>query len=127
MARASLPMMARWPTPIFAVALLLSACGSGRHTAPTATSTVAVDYAAAKAGSQKVLDDSVDLDAPGWSAAVGIKGKDVWTGVRGLADMSTGSAITANTVFEIASVSKQFTATALLLLVDAGKLTLNDS
>jgi CubicO group peptidase (beta-lactamase class C family) len=127
MARRSLPITVRWPTPLFAVALLLSACGSGQHTAPTATSTVAVDYAAAKAGSQKVLDDSVDVDAPGCSAAVGIKGKDVWTGVRGLADMSTGSAITANTVFEIASVSKQFTATALLLLVDAGKLTLNDS
>src|SRR5580692_7482411 len=101
MARRSLPMTVRWSTPLFAVALLLSACGSSQHTAPTATSTVAVDYAAAKAVSQKVLDDSVDVDATGCSAAVGIKGKDVWTGVRGLADMSTGSVITANTVFEI--------------------------
>lgn len=122
-------MTVRWPRLLFALALLLSGCGSGsgRHAAPSTTSTVAADNAAAKAGSQKVLDGSIDVDAPGCSAAVGIKGKGIWTGVRGLADMSTGSAITANTVFEIASVSKQFTATALLLLVDAGKLTLNDS
>ncbi len=57
---------------------------------------------------------------------MGVKGKVVWTGVRGVADMSTGKAITTQTVFDIASVSKQFTATGLLLLVDGGKLTLND-
>ena len=49
------------------------------------------------------------------------KGNIVWTGVRGVADMSTGDAITADTVFDIASASKQFTATAILLLVEAGK------
>jgi CubicO group peptidase (beta-lactamase class C family) len=40
--------------------------------------------------------------------------------------MSSGNPITTHTVFDIASVSKQFTATALLLLVDGDKLTLND-
>jgi hypothetical protein len=73
-----------------------------------------------------VLNDAIDAESPGCSAAVGGKGKVVWAGVRGLADQSTGSVIATDTVFDIASVSKQFTATALLLLVDAGKLTLND-
>jgi CubicO group peptidase (beta-lactamase class C family) len=117
--------MAKRPTLLVAVVLLLSACGSDHDAAPTATSSRA-DNAAAKARSQNVLDDAIDVGVPGCSAAVGVKGKVVWTGVRGIADMSTRSAITTQTVFDIASVSKQFTATALLLLADAGKLTLND-
>jgi len=73
-----------------------------------------------------VLDGAIDADAPGCSAAVGVKGQVVWTGVRGVADTSTGVPVTTHTIFDIASVSKQFTATALLLLVDGGKLELND-
>jgi CubicO group peptidase (beta-lactamase class C family) len=104
--------------------LLLGACVGGHNAAPTTTSTT--DHTAAKIRSQNVLDAAIEAGAPGCSAAVGVKGKVVWTGVRGVADMSTGNAIATNTVFDIASVSKQFTATGLLLLVDAGKLTLND-
>ena len=117
--------MAKRPTLLVAVVVLLSACGSDHDAAPTTTSSRA-DSAAAKARSQNVLDDAIDAGAPGCSAAVGVKGKVVWTGVRGIADMSTRGAITTQTVFDIASVSKQFTATALLLLADAGKLTLDE-
>ena len=109
---------------ILAVLLLLSACG-GRHSAAP-TTTAITDHTDAGTRSQTVLNDAIEARAPGCSAAVGVKGKVVWTGVRGVADMSTGKAITTQTVFDIASVSKQFTATGLLLLVDAGKLTLND-
>ena len=123
--------------------LLLSGCG-GRHDGAGATSTTdpasasapastpsstgpsTVDQADAKARSQAVLDDAIAAGAPGCSAAVGLQGRVVWTGVRGVADLSTGKAIDAHTVFDIASVSKQFTASALLLLVDAGKLSLDD-
>jgi CubicO group peptidase (beta-lactamase class C family) len=107
---------------LLAVVLSLSACGDGQNATPTSTT----NHEAAKTRSQNVLDDSIEVGAPGCSAAVGVKGKVVWTGVRGVADMSAGTAITTQTVFDIASVSKQFTATALLLLVDAGRLTLND-
>jgi CubicO group peptidase (beta-lactamase class C family) len=107
--------------------LLLAACGGGHNVAPgTATSSATTDHADAKARSQRVLDDAIEAGGPGCSVAVGVRGQVAWTGVRGVADMSTGNPITTNTVFEIASVSKQFTATALLLLVDAGKLTLDD-
>ena len=78
------------------------------------------------AQSQSVLDDAVEDDEPGCSAAVGIEGKVVWTGARGLADMDSRAEITESTIFDIASVSKQFTASAILLLVDAGKLSLDD-
>ena len=111
---------------LLAVVLVLGACGGGHDAARTTTTSAATDHADAKARSQKVLDDAMESGAPGCSAAVGIKGKVVWTGVRGVADMSTGNTITTQTVFDIASVSKQFTATALLLLVDVGKLALAD-
>ncbi|KQH78573.1 hypothetical protein AO501_26005 [Mycobacterium gordonae] len=81
-----------------------------------------------KAGSsQNVLDTAVKADGPGCSAAVGVEGKVAWTGVAGLSDINNGAKITAETVFDIASVSKQFTATAVLLLAAAGKLTVEDS
>jgi CubicO group peptidase (beta-lactamase class C family) len=115
-------MIMRLSVALVAVVMSLSACGGGRNATPSSTT----NHDAAVTRSQNVLNDTIEVGAPGCSAAVGVQGKVVWTGVRGVADMSTGSAITTRTVFDIASVSKQFTATALLLLVDVGKLTLND-
>jgi len=111
----------RLPLLLFAVMVLLAGCG---HDATPAGRTT--DHADAAVRSQRVLDDAIDARAPGCSAAVGVKGEVVWTGVRGIANIAADKPITADTVFEIASVSKQFTASALLLLVDAGKLTLDD-
>jgi CubicO group peptidase (beta-lactamase class C family) len=113
----------RGPLVLFAIVLLLSACSR-----PTATpaSNAPNNIEVAKAKSQRVLEDAVKAGAPGCSAAVGSKGKVVWTGVRGVANTVTGEQITTDTVFDIGSVSKQFTATAVLLLAEAGKLTLDD-
>ncbi|MCV7028360.1 hypothetical protein AWC25_00810 [Mycobacterium sherrisii] len=81
---------------------------------------------AAKADSQRVLDNAVNAAAPGCSAAVGIEGSVVWAGVRGVADVAVGDKITTDTLFDIGSVSKQFTATAILLLASGGDLALDD-
>jgi CubicO group peptidase (beta-lactamase class C family) len=115
-------------------AVLSLLCGCGKPAGPAAskpaeTSSAAVptkSNAFAKIDSQRVLDNAVNATTPGCSAAVGSKGTVVWSGVRGIADTATGAKITPDTVFDIGSVSKQFTATAALLLADAGKLTLND-
>lgn len=115
-------MVTRLSVLLLAAVLSLSGCGGGRNATPGN----ATNHDVAMTRSQNVLNDAIEVGAPGCSAAVGVKGKVVWAGVRGVADMSTGDAITTQTVFDIASVSKQFTATALLLLVDAGKLTLDD-
>lgn len=87
------------------------------------TSSTAADHAAR---SMKVLDRAIKKSNPGCSAAVGIAGKVVWSGARGVADLDSGTEITTDTAFDIASVSKQFTATAALLLAGAGKLSLGD-
>jgi CubicO group peptidase (beta-lactamase class C family) len=117
---------------LFAVALAVGACGkpiatpaSNVTTTNSATSSAANNQAA-MANSQRVLDDAVKPGGPGCSAAVGSQGKVVWTGLRGAADIATHEPITTDTVFDIGSVSKQFTATAALLLAGSGKLSLDD-
>lgn len=88
------------------------------------STTAAADHADR---SVKVLERVIEKSEPGCSAAVGIDGKVVWSGARGVADLNSGTEITADTAFDIASVSKQFTATAALLLAEAGKLSLGAS
>lgn len=65
--------------------------------------------------------------APG-CAWVRTEGGDAATfGASGLADLATGRVIDADTRFNLASVSKQFTALAILLLAEDGRLTLQDA
>lgn len=109
-------------------ALALGACADPHNArVPTGSATTTATSAARAGGSQNVLDTAVKPDGPGCSAAVGVEGKVTWTGVAGLANLANGAKVTAETVFDIGSVSKQFTATAVLLLAAAGKLTLDDA
>jgi CubicO group peptidase (beta-lactamase class C family) len=54
------------------------------------------------------------------------RGVVVWQGSRGLADLESHTAITSETSFDIASISKQFIATGVLLLEQAGQLSRSD-
>ena len=77
--------------------------------------------------SQAALDQLVGRDdAPGCSAAVADRGVVVWQGSRGLADLESHAAINSETSFDIASISKQFIATGVLLLEQAGQLSTSD-
>lgn len=62
------------------------------------------------------------------SIAVGIVHGDelVFATAVGLADLSTGTPATVDTLYEIGSVTKTFTATLLAMLVDEGRLQLDD-
>jgi len=50
----------------------------------------------------------------------------VWSKQYGVADLRTNAPVTDRTLFRIASISKLFTATAIMQLRDAGKLRLDD-
>jgi CubicO group peptidase (beta-lactamase class C family) len=63
---------------------------------------------------------------PGCAVGVSKDGRDVLARAYGSADLEHGIANTPETVFEAGSVSKQFTAAAVLLLAQAGKLKLDD-
>ncbi len=63
---------------------------------------------------------------PGCAIGVAQGGRVVLERGYGMADLTTGIAITPSTILESGSVAKQFTATAVLLLMQDGKLALDD-
>ncbi len=63
---------------------------------------------------------------PGSALLILRDGKPIQTKVEGAADVESGRRITAKTNFRLASVTKQFTATAILLLAKDGKLSIDD-
>ncbi|MBI1852480.1 MAG: beta-lactamase family protein [Planctomycetes bacterium] len=80
-------------------------------------------------------DDDVDatvrsqldkLHVPGISVAVVKDGVPLFSKSYGLANVELGVAATPDTPFEILSVGKQFTAAAVMLLVQEGKVGLDD-
>ncbi len=64
--------------------------------------------------------------SPGASIAVLKDGKIVFKKGYGAAELEYDTPITSSSVFHIASVSKQFTAFAILMLENEGKLSIND-
>src|SRR5215204_1237074 len=64
--------------------------------------------------------------APGCAAAVSLNGETVFEKAFGLADLEHNVSNTAQTIFESGSVAKQFTAAALVLLQQDGKLSIDD-
>jgi len=64
-------------------------------------------------------------DTPGASLAVIQDGKVIYTRAYGLADVENRVPASTSTNYRLASVTKQFTATAILKLVDRGKLSLD--
>jgi len=65
-------------------------------------------------------------DSPGCALAVIKEGKVIYERGYGCANLEYGTPITPSSVFNIASASKQFTAMCVLLLVQQGKLSLDD-
>jgi CubicO group peptidase (beta-lactamase class C family) len=63
---------------------------------------------------------------PGCAAAVSLNGDVVFEKAFGLADMEHNVPNTTQTIFESGSVAKQFTAAALVLLQQDGKLSIDD-
>jgi CubicO group peptidase (beta-lactamase class C family) len=80
-------------------------------------------------------DKTVEIDkifgwaqpsTPGCAIAVSQSGKVVVSKAYGSADLERDVPITVSTVFDAASVSKQFVAVAVLILVEEGKLSLTE-
>lgn len=74
----------------------------------------------------KTTMGTTNLEGPGAAVAVSKEGKIVFSKGYGYADLESGRKITPSTIFHVASVSKQFTAFAIAILADQGKLSLSD-
>jgi CubicO group peptidase (beta-lactamase class C family) len=67
------------------------------------------------------------LRTPGAQVAVWYDGKLQFSKAYGLSNIETGEALTTSHLFRVASHSKTFAATAMMQLVEAGKLRLDDT
>jgi CubicO group peptidase (beta-lactamase class C family) len=66
-------------------------------------------------------------ETPGCNLGIIRDGEFLYKGNYGLRNLVNKKLITSKTIFDIASVSKQFTAACIALLIISGKLSLNDS
>jgi len=73
-----------------------------------------------------VEKQGMHADAPGVAVLIHQPGKVLFQKGYGLANLKTQKPITPQTLFELASVSKTFTSTAVLILHDRGKLSIED-
>ncbi len=96
---------------------------------------VVVSAGATLAGSGGAPDAAPQVDrifakftsaTPGCAVGVGVDGAPTLTRGYGMADLEHDVRISPETIFEAGSVSKQFTAAAVLLLARDGKLSLDD-
>ena len=65
-------------------------------------------------------------NGPGATAIVSRKGQVIYKKAFGMADLELNVPMNTENIFRIGSISKQFTAVAILQLAEKGKLTLQD-
>lgn len=80
----------------------------------------------AKAQIQKTLNKEFKADEPGVTLLVAQKGEVIFTGAAGMANLELNVPMQADHVLRIGSITKQFTAVAILMLEEQGKLNLQD-
>jgi CubicO group peptidase (beta-lactamase class C family) len=93
-----------------------------------------VSAAAAPVAAQTPLESRVDsifrsyasTESPGCAVGVAQRGRVLLERAYGMADLERSVALDPGTILEAGSVSKQFTAAAVLLLARDGKLSLDD-
>ena len=95
---------------------------------------VIISFASCKSSGMLMKEKSIDdimstyqsMDKPGASVLVFKDDKIVFKKGYGVSNVSTQEKITQNTNFRLASVTKQFTAMSILLLVQKGRIKLED-
>jgi CubicO group peptidase (beta-lactamase class C family) len=112
--------MAAWRTTfsgVTALLFLLSTTSAGYASTSDEKSAAAVD---------EVFSDLTKSGSPGCALGVYRDGKIIYAKGYGLANIEENVAITPQSVFDIGSTSKQFTAASILLLEQQGKISVND-
>jgi len=74
----------------------------------------------------KIFERWASASTPGCAVGAAVAGKPVLARAYGMADLEHDVKIAPDTIFEAGSVSKQFTAAAVLLLAREGKLSIDD-
>jgi CubicO group peptidase (beta-lactamase class C family) len=107
----------RFLTAVMALAVAATASPAGRGQAPDAQAVANAEAA--------VAAEFAKSGAPGAAVAVVVGDRVVWARGFGLAHVETGAPVTADTLFQIGSVTKTFTAAALLSASTQGVVALD--
>ncbi|PJL24603.1 MULTISPECIES: serine hydrolase domain-containing protein [Stenotrophomonas] len=96
------------------------------HVPPSSGKGAALDAAAIRRIDSGVEQVMRRFNVPGAAVMVLQDGRQIHAKAYGQRDVALGLAVRADTPFEIGSITKQFTAAAVVQLQEAGKLTLDD-
>ncbi len=120
---------------LLAGGLLLAACTSAPAPTGTPASVPATGTSSPAATAlSATLTSQIDAvfapwdrpDSPGCAIGLGREGKVEYARGYGMADLEHAVPITASTIFNAGSLSKQFTGLAVAMLIQEGKLSLDD-
>ncbi len=108
-----------WRAAALAFALAVSSCATAADdmAALCPADVTAIDVAVA---------DTMERGSPVMVVGVARDGSVVFSRGYGLADVERATAVAPDTVFRLASITKQFTAAAVMLLVEEGRVNLQD-
>ncbi len=109
-------------------AVALAVCVAGVYipaAIPTQNQSAAAPFAAAKQNADKQAKEWLARGTPGLALAVAVDGKILYSESFGFADLEERVPVWPTTKFRIGSISKPLTATALMQLVEGGKLDLD--
>ncbi|MHA7208172.1 serine hydrolase domain-containing protein [Arthrobacter sp. MDT1-65] len=127
-----------------AAAVLLTGClGASPGAPPTASSTAASTASSAaerpaapqgelpgslRTGLQETVEQTMaEYGVPGAAVGVWIPGEGTWTTVAGTADIENAVAVDAAMQWPLRSITKSYTVTVVLQLVDEGVISLDDT
>lgn len=127
----------QWAALAILAAAIGSSCGTTTAEDPLPPTTATVedepageerdDLEAAATASEDLFADLAASDGPGCAAGASLDGDTVFSAGYGMADVENGVPVDPATRFDIASISKSFTAASILLLADRGVVGLDDS
>jgi CubicO group peptidase (beta-lactamase class C family) len=110
--------MRQWTAAVVGIVILLVVANAQR--------TSLGDDADRRAGIDAIFAEYDKTTSPGCAVGVYQNGSIVFRRAYGMANLDHDVRLTPASVFHVASVSKQFTATAILLLAQDGKLSVDD-
>jgi CubicO group peptidase (beta-lactamase class C family) len=108
--------------------VLVGGCASAPPAMRPAPSHHAMRASAAEVAryAEHLLADNYAQDGPGAAVLVARGDEVLFRGARGMADVEHGTPLAADSLFEVASITKQFVAAGLLKLVESGAVSLDD-
>lgn len=117
-----MPRMIKWDGWLFILFVWILGVGAREEAAVPGSGLVLDAYQPIRELIQKKL---VETGAPSLAVAVAREGKIVWEEAFGWADRENRVPANEHTMYSLASISKPFTATALMILVERGQVDLD--